>query len=295
MSDVKQIVNKILEGADIRIVIAEDAKDDMRAEKLKTQDPKFSAKMSRSITDRAKWNRRLAAIKRICGEDSPQAIAFAEANPSMNDNPEVTVSEPENVSSGEPAAVSEDDLVSAVKGLRYKIKKDGGQYTVTCNDNGYNVIETAPGKYTLEHLYSRYKKENLDFDSLIELLEKQVGDFEYACGFGVLGFIHPGRERDARDYLSDDDMVQYYDGAQVEDIKSIVWDLERKQAGHIYIVTTARLKKKALDDLKSFIDGQNSDGLGEGFEQQDFITMRDPGSTIEAGYIYKYSGFESKS
>lgn len=186
-----------------------------------------------------------------------------------------------------------DDLVSACKKLKYKCSGADGEYTVTCNDNGYKVTEND-GKYTLKHLYSEYEETGLDFDTLIEKLAKQVGNFGYACGFGVLGFIHPGRESEAEDYLSEDNMVQYYDGPQREDISNIVWDLERKQAGHIYIDTRARLKKQALDALKSFIDGQNSDGLGEGFEQQDFITARNSGSTIEAGYIYKYSGFESK-
>jgi len=296
MSDINLVVNRILEGVSVRQAIAEDAKDDMRAEKLKTQDPKFSAKMSRSITDRAKWNRRLEAIKRICGEDSPQAIAFAEANPSMNDNPEpvsTPVSSEEPVVSEPAAPAGNKDLMKAIRGLKYKVSDDGDHFTVTCNDNGYSVTETAPGVYTLKHLYSRFEESGLDFDKLIADLEKQVGEFEYGCGFGVTGFIHPGRERDAADYLSDDNMEQYYSGDQAKDIVSIVWNLHRKQSGTIEIETTARLKKQALNDLKSFIDGQNSDGLGEGFEQQDFITMQYPGETIEAGNIYKYSGFAS--
>ena len=291
MTDINYLVEQILNGKSVRDVLLEDAKDDMRAEKLKTQDPKFAAKMSKSITDRAKWNRRLEAIKRICGEDSPQAVAFAEANPSMNDNLSVDTT-PTEVE--EPAAsVGNKDLMKAIKALKYKVSDDGDHYTVTCNDNGYSVKETDPGVYQLNHLYSDYVETGLDFDGLIKALEKQVGAFEYGCGFGVTGFIHPGRESEALRYLADDDMVQYYDGAQKEDIESIDWDLIHKQSGTIYINTTARLKKQALNDVKKFIDGQNSDGLGEGFEQQDFITMQTPGGTLVAGNIYKISGFAS--
>lgn len=188
-----------------------------------------------------------------------------------------------------------DDLIARIKKCKAKIVDNAdGSFTILFNDNGYKLTENGDW-FRLEHLYGDFVGEYRDEEDLIDSIKRQVGKFSYACGFGVTGFIHPGRYYDAKGYLEEDDMLEYYDGAQKSDIRSIKWCLEKQQSGRVYIETEARLTKAGLNDLKSYIDGQNSDGLGEGFEQQDFITMRKGGggSTIVAGNIYKYSGFES--
>ena len=187
------------------------------------------------------------------------------------------------------------DLMARIKKCKAKIVDNAdGSFTIVFNDNGYKLTENG-NWFRLEHLYGDFVGEYSDEEDLVDAIKRQVGNFSYACGFGVTGFIHPGRYYDAKDYLGEDNMLEYYDGAQKSDIKSIEWCLEKQQSGRVYIDTTARLTKAGLNDLKSFIDGQNSDGLGEGFEQQDFITMRKNGGgdTLLAGNIYKYSGFES--
>lgn len=195
------------------------------------------------------------------------------------------------------------DLYDDIRALKYKINQSDDnvlEFIAKTNDNGYLVRMSSLEdncKYTINHLYSDWVEDNISEDRLLDDLKTQRGYFEYECFFGVTGFIHPGRHKEAQEYLADDDIMNYYDGDQKEDIVSARYYLsDRCNNGVIEIKTTARLRKQALSDLKSEIDGQNSDGIGEGFEQQDFITMNKElggGNTIIAGYIRKYSGFES--
>ena len=184
------------------------------------------------------------------------------------------------------------ELIDRIKKLKFKVDERDGSLIAIKSDNGYKITPFGD-RYRYEHLYSDYVIEDADEEELIKNLEKQSGYFTYGCGFGVTGFIIPKYWRDAKSYLEDDDMEQYYNDHQHEDITKIVWKLEDKQRGTIYIYTTARLGRDGLNSLKNWIDGQNSDGLGEGFEQQDFIRMQNPGETIVAGNIYKLDGFES--
>ena len=87
-----------------------------------------------------------------------------------------------------------------------------------------------------------------------ELLEEKMKEYQLCNGQG---------------------MEQFFDvNADVQSkLKSIVWNFEEFD-GRLYGITTAELSgeidEKGIADLKDWISGQNSDGLGEGFEQQDF-------------------------
>lgn len=82
---------------------------------------------------------------------------------------------------------------------------------------------------------------------------------------------------DAKNYLQEDDMTDYLrrdsrfpktlDG---KDIISIDWILRTESSGYIELITNRKLTKDELDFISDWISGQNSDGIGEGFEQQDF-------------------------
>lgn len=85
--------------------------------------------------------------------------------------------------------------------------------------------------------------------------------------------------RDAQHYLqfmSDDDsepanMEQYLDPPLNEVVEDLRWHLDSN--GHDYRVVAFATRDLTQDELKklgSEVSGQNSDGLGEGFEQQDF-------------------------
>ena len=86
--------------------------------------------------------------------------------------------------------------------------------------------------------------------------------------------------REARAYLSEDDMTKYLvddlkgyrnrTGIDADCIEKIEWDLLTEDEGIIRLITTAELTKEQLAEISDWVSGQNSDGLGEGFEQQEF-------------------------
>lgn len=109
------------------------------------------------------------------------------------------------------------------------------------------------------HITDDWENETYDISSrqLIdyqELLEEKMKEYQLCNGQG---------------------MEQFFDSnADVQSkLKSIIWNFEEFD-GKLYGVTTAELSgeidAKGMADLKDWISGQNSDGLGEGFEQQDF-------------------------
>lgn len=89
----------------------------------------------------------------------------------------------------------------------------------------------------------------------------------------------------AQEYLLEDDMTKYLTQGikreasrdKVDDfsdvIISIKWLLYDAQSGVIRLQSSRPLNQNELDFVSDWISGQNSDGLGEGFEQQDFAWM----------------------
>ena len=72
----------------------------------------------------------------------------------------------------------------------------------------------------------------------------------------------------------EENMAAYFHGSNSVKAKLISadWDFERKNGelyGCITIKTTGSLSEQEENALKNWICGQNSDGLGEGFEQQE--------------------------
>lgn len=103
--------------------------------------------------------------------------------------------------------------------------------------------------------------ENCDYDisseqltDYQELLEEKMNEYQIDNGKG---------------------MEQYfYDNPDIESkLESIVWGFEIFD-NKLYGVTTVELAEPIdedeINELREWISGQNSDGLGEGFEQQDF-------------------------
>ena len=81
---------------------------------------------------------------------------------------------------------------------------------------------------------------------------------------------------DARSYLSEDDMSVYLkeDSRLPKTLNGVIisidWILRDEQSGYIELKTTKELDTKELEFISHWVKGQNSDGLGEGFEQQSF-------------------------
>ena len=87
--------------------------------------------------------------------------------------------------------------------------------------------------------------------------------------------------KDANEYLHEYDMLDYLK-ERVEDDKnttiktndlvSLTWAVDNdgrySDHGTITLVTTREFTKKELDFVSDYVKTQNSDGIGEGFEQQ---------------------------
>lgn len=87
---------------------------------------------------------------------------------------------------------------------------------------------------------------------------------------------------EARRYLIEDDMTVYLKDdnrrcspSTGKKIVKIEWILKEVDSGHIDLTTTEELTQAELDNISDWVRGQNSDGLGEGFEQQDFAFYSD--------------------
>ena len=92
----------------------------------------------------------------------------------------------------------------------------------------------------------------------------------------------------ACEYLEEDEMLNYYDGPGKEKIKCIDWCLTGTwsySSGFVLVDTYDELTEEESAAITNFSRGQNSDVLGEGFEQNfyyldDYDTDED-GNPIE--------------
>ena len=113
-----------------------------------------------------------------------------------------------------------------------------------------------------------------------------MSTYIYSTNFNL---TNPVNDFDAAaSYLTDDDMTEYlvshidYEksaanaaGLSGDDIENIQWILNSDQDGKIVLTTNKELSKEALNLISAWVSGQCSDGLGEGFEQQEFAELTD--------------------
>ena len=164
----------------------------------------------------------------------------------------------------------------------------GGEINVVCKyQNGriynqYNALDKGSSlvgpyidineaeEYLIKHRpHSTKIWENSEGESAAGNLNlTYTTDFYLACD--VLDLC------EAQEYLTEDDMTKY----ALEDmgipksgrdkIEHIEWHLTQENKGYIEVKTNNYLTEKESKAISDWISGQNSDGLGEGFEQQDF-------------------------
>jgi hypothetical protein len=83
----------------------------------------------------------------------------------------------------------------------------------------------------------------------------------------------------ARDYLRESDMTQYVKHASFKGLEDIVhniqWNLLGVDTWEVIVITNRELTAEESTGVSEWISGQNSDGLGEGFEQQEFAEHED--------------------
>ena len=77
----------------------------------------------------------------------------------------------------------------------------------------------------------------------------------------------------AREFLRREELgmeVHIYPAEAKPNVHSVTWDLTSESEWEVTLVADCQLPPEQLALLSEWISGQNSDGLGEGFEQQPF-------------------------
>lgn len=97
-------------------------------------------------------------------------------------------------------------------------------------------------------------------------------------------------------YLAADDMAAYLKGdprsetLKPEEILRCDWVLEDECSGYIECEFTRELTADELTGVSDWISGQASDGLGEGFSQQDFAWIPFDEDDEDSLYYDPYAG-----
>ena len=86
----------------------------------------------------------------------------------------------------------------------------------------------------------------------------------------------------AQEYLKAEDMTIYLkEDSRLKSVSQFVekieWILKDESSGYIDLTTNKELTAEQLAIISDWVSGQNSDGLGEGFEQQNFACYEDEG------------------
>lgn len=79
---------------------------------------------------------------------------------------------------------------------------------------------------------------------------------------------------EAQSYLSSDNMTTYLIDDVEDRLKSVImkieWIQDTNTSGYVELQTNDYLSEEDLNWIRDWIDGQNSDGLGSGYSEQDF-------------------------
>ena len=108
--------------------------------------------------------------------------------------------------------------------------------------------------------------------------------YKYSTDFNL--FCRVNDQEAAQDYLDDfcDEALSEIKN-NLPHIESIEWILDDSESGHIDVITTQELSEDDLSYLSRWVNEQHSDGIGEGFEQQDFaIGLEDEGNEAIASF-----------
>lgn len=106
--------------------------------------------------------------------------------------------------------------------------------------------------------------------------------FHYRTEFGFKdgASLRSDSVEEAAKYLHDDDMTQYIPDELKGVVTFVQWTLDDVDKVHVDVYSNRELTDDERKSMTGWIEGQNSDGLGEGFEQQKFAEA----------YWHPYSG-----
>jgi hypothetical protein len=109
---------------------------------------------------------------------------------------------------------------------------------------------------------------------------RERGLYDWSDNYMECDGVYADEHRDAIerkfDGYNDYDMVDYFDESDSETAKtklqSMIWGFESVSGclyGKVVVTLSEELTEDEAEAVKEYICGQNSDGLGEGFEQQE--------------------------
>ena len=109
---------------------------------------------------------------------------------------------------------------------------------------------------------------------------RERGDYDWSDDYMECDGTYADEHRDVIkrkfDGYNDCDMVEYFDEYDSKTAKtklqSMIWGFESVDGclyGKVDVVHSEELTPEEIGAVKEYICGQNSDGLGEGFEQQE--------------------------
>lgn len=107
------------------------------------------------------------------------------------------------------------------------------------------------------------------------------GDYNYVGNMFAAKHYQEEILKEFDKFYCDEDMTEYFDDGELkEKIHGIFWNIvviKEELVGKVVVLIddNQNLSKDEIEEIKDFIEGQNSDGLGEGFEQREIRTHDD--------------------
>lgn len=142
------------------------------------------------------------------------------------------------------------------------------------SDEGFSLVESQAGigdfvsEDESERITDSVQMDLSDFGISMEASRQGDTTHIYQTQFHLTNPVNDFEA--AASYLKEPNMTAYLKDDLKDVVREIEWVLDEEDCGHITVVTERELTRRELTDLSEWILGQNADGLGEGFEQQDF-------------------------
>lgn len=311
MSDVKNLVNKILEGADIRSTLFEDADGEMCAEKAASLLGDFNGKKNISfMLYPAKpdvLNLKVVATPRRDSVVLRGGLYLVPPKDYKKEKLTYWVL---------PLLQLLSSVASKISPCHYYVHPGDVDLDI------WKIPETDASKDYWENFKKRLKKGvSITDNSQVIFDPKLKADCVESCIFlkfdsaadiatygnkrGVTykAFFEPTLTLDdfdaAQRYLASDKMTTYLKddfnaaGFDPAVIKSIMWILDTVDSGDIVLKTTRVLSNDELDCVSDFCAGQNTDGIGEGLDDfHDYTSDTEDGSLESDCYLLPADKFD---
>ncbi len=169
------------------------------------------------------------------------------------------------------------------------LKRDIADVTWTCDGDEFNVVTVVAHReltdrelqsdltqFLQAHLedygWFQWNVQEYSLDDTLDMDENQDTTKVYGTHFSLTGTVNDVEA--AKEYLTEPPMTKFLTEAlpEIKDkVANIEWILnDNGYEGDILLVANEPLDDYELYKISNWIEGQNSDGIGESFEQQQF-------------------------